>query len=171
MGVVVRRARGAALSRLTVALAIAAMALALALGPLGSDTARGAPVVSDVTCNSVDHRMYFSLYGSDYDQWLWYRIWKFNPTTRQWDWYFDAPSFYLQTNWNQLGVIGGGGVGGSTRNGVLTYVTMSEQGWYYAAAFVAYSTAGTVVGYRYEWLTDYSNVDTVLRDRRACWTG
>lgn len=170
MGVVVRRARGAALSRLTVVLAIAAMALGLAVGPLGADTARGA-VVSDVTCNSVDHRMYFSLYGSDYDQWLWYRIWKFNPTTRQWDWYFDAPSFYLQPNWNQVAVIGGGGVPGTSRNGFFTYVTVGEPGWYYAAAWIGYSTAGTVVGYRYEWVTDYSNVDYSPRDRRACWIG
>jgi hypothetical protein len=151
-----------------VACALAALVLVAAVASVRAPDAR-ADNVSDVTCNSVDDRIYIALQASDYDQWLWYRLWKFNPATRQWDWFFDAPTYYVQWNWNQVGVIGGGGGPGTIRGGFLTYIQVRDPGVYYLATQVIYTTNGVFAGSRYEWVTDYSSVDYVLRDRRFCY--
>ncbi len=153
------------------ACALAVGALLVGLGATAAPRAGAAPILSDVTCNSVDDRIYFQLPASDYDQWLWYRIWRFDSASRQWYPYFDAPGFYLQQSWNTVGTIGGGGGPGTIRGGFLTYVTMSEAGYYYVAAWVAYASGNSVAGYRYEYVGDYSNVDYYARDRRVCWIG
>ena len=151
-----------------VACAIAAVALIAAVVSVQAPTAR-ADNVSDVTCNSVDNRIYIALQASDYDQWLWYRLWKYNSATGQWAVYFDAPSWYLQQNWNQVGFVGGGGGPGTIRGGFLTYIQLSEPGAYYMATLVAYTSNGVLAGSSYLWVSDYSNVDYTLRDRRFCY--
>ena len=144
------------------------MALVVAMGSVGTPTAR-ADNVTDVTCNSVDKRIYIALPGSDYDQWLWYRLWKFNSATGRWDWFFDAPTYYVQWNWNQVGFVGGGGGPGTIRGGFLTYIQVRNPGIYYMATQVIYTSNGVLAGSSYEWVSDYSNVNYTLRDRRFCY--
>ena len=151
-----------------VACAIAAVALIAAVASVQAPTAR-ADNVSDVTCNSVNNRIYIALQASDYDQWLWYRLWKYNSATGQWYVLFDAPTYYVQWNWNQVGFVGGTGGPGTIRGGFLTYIQVRDPGVYYMSTQVIYTSNGVYAGLSHEWVSDYSSVDYVLRDRRFCY--
>lgn len=164
-----RTDQGGVRARRAVALAIVVMAFGLAFGGAGSDRADAANLY-DVTCSSVNDTIYFTLPANDNHQWLWYRLWRLDPATGRWYAYFDAPNYYVQPSWNSQGFVGGGpgGLGGSTRNGALTWVTVHQTGWYYVAALVVYTTDTAAVGSSYEWVGDYSNITSRLVDRRWC---
>jgi hypothetical protein len=165
-----RTAQSGVRTRTAALVAAFVVALGLAFGAGAHADRAQAANLYDVTCSSVNDTIYFTLWPDDYDQWLWYRLWRLDPATNQWGVIFVAPTWYAQPSWNTVGFVGGGPglVAGSTRNGALTWVTVHRTGWYYIDAQVARTWGTTILDVRHEWVTDYSNITSGLVDRRWC---